>query len=62
MPHSVYNTEKINELRDKFTAICNTEGGTVNRMSDGSIMCELGNNKIKLGKYADYIEIERDNT
>ena len=54
MPHSVYDTEKIIELKEDFATVCNTEGGKVTKMKDGSVMCELGNNKIKLSKFAEH--------
>ena len=60
MPHSVYDTEKIIKLKEDFATVCNTEGGKVTKMKDGSVMCELGNNKIKLSKFADMIDIKRD--
>ena len=60
MPHSVYDKEKIIDLKEKFAEVCKHEGGEVTNMKDGSVACELGGNKIKLSGFADYVEIERE--
>jgi len=44
MPHSVYDKEKIIDLKEKFAEVCKHEGGEVTNMKDG----------------ADYVEIERE--